>query len=178
MKRDLLALLVVIAAPVAPVAADHVHATAGAQSRDKSRQALAFLPNELWVHVGDSVTWAFPTDEVHTVSFLRTSPTPQIRPRARDGCPGTTHDGSDYLGATNCLTSGELAGGATYTVRFPTAGNFKLVCLIHANMTGVVHVLDVTRPLPFDQTFYDRQAEHERAELLSDGSRLEGSRDG
>ena len=44
-----------------PVLADQIQATVGAQSGDKGRQALAFLPNELWVHAGDSVTWAFPT---------------------------------------------------------------------------------------------------------------------
>src|SRR2546430_16611475 len=32
-------------------------AIAGAQSTDEGTQALAFLPNELWVHVGDSITW-------------------------------------------------------------------------------------------------------------------------
>ena len=29
----------------------------------------------------------------------------------------------------------------TYSVKFPSAGNFKFVCLVHADMTGVVHVL-------------------------------------
>jgi hypothetical protein len=32
------------------------HATVGAQSQDKGRQALAFLPNEIWIHVGDSIS--------------------------------------------------------------------------------------------------------------------------
>jgi len=32
-------------------------AIAGAQSADMGRQALAFLPNELWIHAGDSITW-------------------------------------------------------------------------------------------------------------------------
>ena len=32
-------------------------ATVGAQSHDKGRQALAFLPNELWIHAGDSIAW-------------------------------------------------------------------------------------------------------------------------
>ena len=33
------------------------HATVGAQSGDKGRQALAFLPNEIWIHAGDSIDW-------------------------------------------------------------------------------------------------------------------------
>jgi plastocyanin len=67
-----------------------------------------------------------------------------------------------------------LVSGQTYTVRFPSAGNFKLVCLVHVDMTGVVHVLNPSEELPHDQAFYDREANRERAELLSDASRLEG----
>jgi plastocyanin len=56
-------------------------ATAGAESSDKGIQALAFLPNGLWIHVGDSITWTFPTPEIHTVTFLDQDTTPeQIRP--------------------------------------------------------------------------------------------------
>src|SRR6516165_4095547 len=34
-------------------------ATVGAQSSDEGRQALAFLPNEIWIHAGDSIKWTF-----------------------------------------------------------------------------------------------------------------------
>src|SRR5438128_4842133 len=83
--------------------------TAGAQSADKGRQALAFLSNELWVHAGDSITWTFPTPEIHTVTFLKQNTTPQqVRPPRPGvpggGCPGTTADGSNFTGST-CVTS-------------------------------------------------------------------------
>jgi plastocyanin len=158
------------------VQADTWQATVGAQSSDMGRQALAFLANELWVHAGDSIIWTFPTPEIHTVTFLEQDVSPQqVRP-ARPGvpgggCPGSTPDGSSFDGSA-CVTSPELVNGQTYTVNFPTAGNFKLVCLVHPSMTGAVHVLDPSESLPFDQTFYDRQAKSERTELLSDGSRL------
>jgi plastocyanin len=151
-------------------------ATAGAQSTDEGIQALAFLPNGLWVHVGDSITWTFPTPEIHTVTFLKQDTNPeQIRP-ARPGvpgggCPGTTPDDSTFDGS-KCLTSLELVDGQTYTVMFPKAGNFKLVCLVHNNMTGAVHVLAASEPLPHDQTFYDDQAHERQAQLLSDGAEL------
>src|SRR6516162_9738152 len=51
-------------------------ATVGAESDDLGRQGWAFLPNELWIHAGDSVTWTFASDEPHTVSFLTSSPLP------------------------------------------------------------------------------------------------------
>jgi plastocyanin len=159
-----------VAPPAIQVASAQVQVVAGAQSADMGKQALAFLPNEVWVHVGDSITWTIPTDEIHTVTFLK--PT-QVRPTFQAGCPGATPDGSSETGGS-CVNSGTLAGGATYTVNFPTAGNFKLVCLVHANMTGVVHVLDASEALPYDQSFYDHQAARMQVELLSDASRLEG----
>ena len=157
-----------IAPPAVQVAAAQVQVTAGAQSADMARQALAFLPNEVWVHVNDSVTWTFPTPEIHTVTFLRPN---QVRPPFPVGCPGTTPSGSPETNAT-CVNSGILAGGATYTVNFPSAGNFKLVCLVHSNMTGVVHVLSPAETLPHDQDFYNREARQMRSNLLSDGARL------
>jgi plastocyanin len=167
-------------------------ATAGAERTDHGIQALAFLPNELWIHAGDSITWTFPTPEIHTVTFLRQTldpltlqniPPQQVRPPrpgvAGGGCPGTTPDGSSFDPKT-CLTSPEitvlspLPPNNTYTVMFPTAGNFKLVCLVHNNMEGAVHVLASSEPLPFDQAFYDKQAQKRQAELLSDGAGLKG----
>src|SRR6516165_11188214 len=53
------------------------HATVGAQSNDKGRQALAFLPNEIWIHAGDFIKWTFDVDEVHTVTFI---PDKDLRP--------------------------------------------------------------------------------------------------
>src|SRR5215471_6935088 len=45
------------------------HATVGAQSNDEGHQALAFLPNEIWIHVNESIEWRFDADEPHTVTF-------------------------------------------------------------------------------------------------------------
>ncbi len=38
-------------------------ATVGAQTDDKGIQVLAFLPNEIWIHAGDRITWTFQADE-------------------------------------------------------------------------------------------------------------------
>jgi plastocyanin len=159
-------------------------AIVGGESSGRGRQAIAFLPNELWVHTGDSIRWTFPTHERHTLTFLKPG---QTRPPGFGpifgvpvGCPGLTPDGSSFDGSA-CVTSGVLRldqntesteNAPTYSVRFPSAGNFKLVCLVHADMTGVVHVLDLSAPLPHDQDFYDRQAQSVQALLLADASRL------
>lgn len=144
----------------------------GAQNGDRAHQALAFLPNEIWIHAGDNITWSFPSNEVHTVTFLALG---QLRPNRFTGCPGglppdgRTPDFSVFEN-TACVNSGILtnADGKTYTVIFPATGNFKLVCLAHANMTATVHVLDTSTPLPHDQSFYDQQADRQRGDLLSD----------
>ena len=140
-------------------------ATVGAQSESLGRQALAFLPNELWIHAGDSVTWTFDSDEIHTVTFQRPA---QIRLAFQVGCPGFAAGGSGSFNGTTCISTPPFVKGQSFTIAFPTAGNFKLVCLVHANMTGVVHVLDLSQSLPYGQDFYDDQAAEQRKSLLSD----------
>jgi plastocyanin len=154
-------------------------ATVGAQNPDRGSQALAFLPNELWIYAGDTIRWSFPTHERHTLTFLQPG---QIRPPGFGpifdvpvGCPGITPTGASFDGST-CVTTGILKdpSAPTYSVHFPAAGNFKFVCLLHADMTGVIHVLNLSETLPHDQAFYDRQARSERTMLLSEASRLQG----
>jgi plastocyanin len=65
-----------------------------------------------------------------------------------------------------------MVRGQTFTVIFPVAGNFKLVCLVHENMTSVVHVLDLAEQLPHDQAFYNQQAESQRHELLDNAAQV------
>jgi plastocyanin len=62
-------LLIALIFPVSALA-DNWQLQVGAQNGDKAHQALAFLPNEIWIHSGDSITWAFVANEVHTVTFL------------------------------------------------------------------------------------------------------------
>jgi plastocyanin len=139
-------------------------AIVGGQTNDKSRQALSFLPNEIWIHAGDHITWRFDADEIHTVTFLKAD---QPRPFFVDGCPGFSSSPAVFDGAT-CVTTPPLVKGQTFTVNFPTVGNFKLTCLVHENMSGVIHVLNLNQPLPHDQAFYDREANDRRRELLYD----------
>ena len=157
-------LLATLVAPQVARAQWQWNATVGAQSPDKGRQALAFLPNEIWIHAGDTVTWRFDVDEIHTVTFLKSG---QIRQPFAVGCPGFSSSPATFDGST-CVTTPPLIKGQTFSVEFPTAGNFKLVCLVHPDMTGTVHVLDPSLPLPHEQDFYDDQAAAQRRDLLSD----------
>jgi len=177
-------LLIALMVPASALA-DTWQLQVGAETGDRANQALAFLPNEIWIHSGDSIRWTFPTHERHTLTFLKPG---QTRPPGFGpifgipvGCPGLTPDGSSFDGSA-CVTAGILlldentataTNAPTYSVTFPAAGNFKFVCLLHADMTGVVHVLDLSEPLPHDQDFYDRQAQSEQARLLAHAPRIE-----
>jgi plastocyanin len=144
-------------------------------------QAMAFVPNELWIHQNDTVTWTMATDEAHTVTFLSQPlpaapggpyPAAQQRPSNAVGCTAfgapaspnnSSYDPNGQLGL-QCVHSGAAASGGalqaygdTFTVKFPTQGNFKFVCLIHSSMNGTVHVLDPSATLPYQQTAYDLQ---------------------
>jgi plastocyanin len=167
--RWALALMILVCPSVAQA---QWYATVGAQNHDKGRQALAFLPNEIWIHAGDDITWTVDADEIHTVTFLKAG---QTRAPFTSGCaafpPGVppvfSTTGVSFNGST-CVSTPPLAKGQTFKVVFPDAGNFKLTCLVHENMTGTVHVLPVSVTLPHYQDFYDQQAEDQRKDLLSD----------
>ena len=140
-------------------------ATVGGQSADMSRQAVAFLPNEMWIHAGDSITWKFASSDINTVTFLTTG---QVYPLDEtQGCPPITPSGLPFDGAS-CVSSAPLSLGQTYQVIFPKAGNYEIVCLVHAQMFGNIHVLDPDLPLPHDQAFYDEQAKEQLKALLED----------
>lgn len=160
----------------------------GAQSPDLASQVQSFLPNEMWIHAGDSIRWTLTSTEIHTVTFLIPG---QVRPPGYGpiwgvtvGCPGNTPDGATFDG-TSCVNSGLLGQGPltvgpglqTYSVTFPTAGNYKLVCLFHVDMQGTIHALSPATPLPHDQVFYDAQAAHTGGRLVAAGLRLRGSAD-
>src|SRR5262245_18423071 len=118
----------------------------GAQSKDAAKQALAFLPNEIWIYEGDSITWTSKTDEVHTVTLLKQAsggaPTAgTTRPATAAGCTGGSQGGATAgtpnpspFNGSSCVNSNIIVDGQSYTISFPAAGNYKFVCLIHRDM--------------------------------------------
>src|SRR5262249_25405559 len=157
-------LLIVIALTTPPLLRAQWQAKVGAQSGDLAKQAIAFLPSEIWIHAGDSITWTFATDEPHTVSFLKPG---QVRPPDQVGCPGFSPDGFATFDGSTCVTTHRLTKGQTFTVMFPVAKHFKFVCLVPRNFTSTVHVLPTGPPLPQGQAFFDRQAPEEQEPVLS-----------
>lgn len=160
----LLALAAFAFSPAA-VAQQSWHLTVGAETKDMGRQALAFLPNEIWIHTGDSITWTWQSDEIHTLTFLlpgQTTPSDFTQ-----GCPGFATTGAPFDGSA-CFTTQPMVKGQTFTVVFTAAGNYKFECLVHPTMSGAVHVLDTSAPLPHNQAFYDQEGADQRRALLTD----------
>jgi len=164
--------LALFAFPLNTCAQQNWSATVGAETPDMGRQALAFLPNELWIHAGDSVTWTFNSDEIHTVSFLVVG---QIFPPFPVGCPGFSFGAASFNGSTCVTTPPMVKGQPNFTVSFPAAGNYKIQCLVHTTMNGQIHVLDPASPLPHDQAFYDAEAAREIRDLLTDSDHATSS---
>ena len=63
--------IVTAGAAVSTVWAEQWTAAVGAENAYLGSQALAFLPNQLWIHAGDSILWTSLTQEKHTVTFLK-----------------------------------------------------------------------------------------------------------
>jgi plastocyanin len=148
-------------------------ATLGAQSKDMGRQAIAFLPNEMWIHVNDSINWTSATGEIHTVTFLVAG---QAFTNFNVGCPGFSASGSSFNGST-CVSAPALNQGQSFAVKFTKAGNYKLVCLVHPHMTGVIHVLASSATLPHDQAFYTDEAADQTKSILADADHGHGDHD-
>ncbi|WHZ18827.1 MAG: DNA gyrase subunit B [Rhodanobacteraceae bacterium] len=148
-----------------PLAQAQWKADVGAESTDHAVQVFSFLPNEMWVHEGDSITFNFAVDLPNTVTFLRPD---QVRTSDFQGCPGATPNPTGFDGS-QCVNSGPMFAGQSYTVLFPSPGNYKMANLFHENDIGTIHVLERSQPLPHDQAWYNRMAANSRRNLLAQG---------
>ena len=154
----------------AAVASTTWQATVGAQSSDKAIQALAFLPNDMTVDVGDTITWTFPAAEIHTLTFgVPPGPPPAFTtPQTCNAATSSTNQCA--WDGTHLVTSGTMMDGQSYAVAFTTPGSFKFLCLVHSNMTGTVHVQAAGTAYPHDQTFYTQQGQQQSTQLLAQGT--------
>lgn len=76
-----------------------------------------YLPYEITVAAGATVTWSNDDTAAHTVT-----------------------SGNINAGPTSAFDSGMLMAGDTFEFTFKGAGNFDYFCMIHPWMTGIVHI--------------------------------------
>jgi len=83
-----------------------------------AESGTCFLPGEVTIGVGESVTWHNDSGVIHTVTS------------------GDTEDGPDGVFDSSIIMSGD-----TFTQTFTETGQYEYFCLIHPWMNGTVMVV-------------------------------------
>lgn len=151
---------------------------AGQETANRAIQGMAFLPTNVFIHPGDTVRWVANSAEIHTVTFLsdQTVTTP---PPFNPGDPtmlfpvgGAMYHAGAYFnsGLLANIAPGGFPFTTSYSLAFPTTGDFTYFCLVHGEvMKGVVHVIPASQPYPFTQKDYNRAARGATRAILRDG---------
>jgi len=102
---------------------------------------LRFLPVDLTVKAGDSVTWlGNDPHEVHTVTFYDPAgkvpdfivPQPQGSGSPKLVIPHAAPENDTAVDSLDLYNSGLLLPGQSYTFSFPKPGTYTYVCVVHA----------------------------------------------
>jgi plastocyanin len=135
---------------LAPATSAQSTLTVGVGVGDGTVAGQAFLPGDVTVLVGDSVTFSITSDEPHTITFGEgpADAPPPFWPVAgftappADAPPPYDLGVATYTG-TEFLNTGVLPGKtSSATVEFSTAGTFPFFCAIHPGMAGQVTVVE------------------------------------
>jgi plastocyanin len=92
-----------------------------------------FLPNDITILTGDTITWDFRWLEPHTVAFGTPTGDPTVPSNPDDTV--VAFDGETFF-------SSGLVAQTTFSVQFNKAGSYTIFCVIHPLMTGTVTVVD------------------------------------
>jgi plastocyanin len=130
----------------------------GAENSSLGITVNAFFPENLRVHVGDTVLFKQNSFEIHTVTFLAGEALPDLLvpfPNGPQGSmmlnpkvafatpPSAGYDGSTY--ANSGVMSLDDGQPTEYTLTFTKAGTYEYVCVVHGvSMSGKIVVVDPT----------------------------------
>jgi plastocyanin len=132
----------------------------GAENAHRGIDVMAYFPDSVKIHVGDTVKWTQNSNEIHTVTFLSDPSLPALIVPAIDlGLPAdpsplvfnpvaVTRDApSGGLADTTAFVNSGLMGRETgqyrsFTLTFTAEGTYHYLCLVHgAMMSGTVTVV-------------------------------------
>jgi plastocyanin len=127
---------------------------------------LRFLPVDVTVKAGDSVTWVMnDPHEIHTVTFYDAAAKPPdfIEPRPQANGPpklvlpfAAPSGGTAVTDPKSTYNSGIQANGQSYTFSFPKPGTYTYICTVHGiNMAGKVTVEGAATPATLPNTGAD-----------------------
>jgi plastocyanin len=137
----------------------------GAEDATQGASVVAFFPDTLTIHVGDTVHWQRNTNEIHTVTFLAGTPLPPFNVPAPPGLPSNlmrnpliaypVAPGDGLYDGTAFATSGIFGPDAdlyevdAFDLTFTTPGTYDYVCDVHgARMSGQIIVVDDREHVP------------------------------
>jgi plastocyanin len=156
----------------------------GAEDDSVGANVMAFFPETLRIHVGDTVHWQRNGNEIHTVTFLAGMPLPPFSVDAPPGLPsprmrnpltafpvapadgrydGTTFANSGIFGPDPDIFQGVESFDLTFTRR----GTHNYVCVVHGViMSGQIIVVDRHQHVRSPREV-DREARRSIAEALA-----------
>jgi plastocyanin len=157
----------------------------GSQTDSMAVQGQRFLPGDITIDAGDTVTWRANSTEIHTVTFFdggkpraTLPPFDPTDPQQVTARGGDTMDGTSYFNSGVMTTSAE-AGPLpvppvhSYSLMFPDQGTFTYYCLVHGvMMRGVVHVQHAGAAYPYTQADLDAEAAWQTKGINADGYAL------
>jgi plastocyanin len=158
----------------------------GSETSSMSVQGQRFLPGDVTIDAGDTVTWQANSTEIHTVTFFNGG-TPQVNLppfNPTDPAQVLASTGGNTMASGANFNSGLLTTGAnagplpwpvvhSYVVTFPNPGTFTYYCLVHGvMMRGVVHVQPAGTAYPYSQADINAGAAFEAAAINSHGRDL------
>jgi len=166
--------------------AHHWKVWVGNESGNMAIQGMRFLPGQVWINEGDTVTWVANAAEPHTVTFLpggkkqaTIPPFNPTDPKQVTRVGGKVYDASKYFNSGIITTGSGIAAFPKwsvfkrYTLKFTRQGTFTYYCLVHGvMMTGTIHVRTDGTPYPFTQAQYDAQASRQAGQLVAHGQKL------
>lgn len=95
-----------------------------------------FLPDPVYINEGDTLTWEFPWDEPHSVTFGEIAGNPEAPSHPDDAV--VDYDGTGFVNSG--LLFGNPETPPEFSVKFTQTGTFDYYCFIHPLMTGQVVV--------------------------------------
>jgi plastocyanin len=139
----------------------------GAENAHRGVGIMAYFPDTLRIHVGDTVRWYQNSNEIHTVTFLGGRPLPEFvvpaaplglpatpsplvfNPLATDRTQGPVTLGDQTTWANSGIMGREQGQYRSFTATFTAKGTYHYVCLVHGTMmSGTVHVVSDATPVP------------------------------
>jgi plastocyanin len=138
----------------------------GAENLSRASGVMAYFPDTLHIHVGDTVLWKQNTHEIHTVTFLDGTPLPLLLVPTPDGFTPAglmlnpqaafssvplngIYDPKTY--ANSGVMSTDPGNPTQFSLTFTKKGTFSYLCLVHGEMmsgTVVVEASSVNIPSP------------------------------